>query len=169
MCPNQEVERSLLPDCHISNRVFMYSMLDYLHAGERRSEEVDAQLRDRYEVFCQVLDNFPIPLHSEPDGECDYECVLDALYERLQQREHERERLHPELSMSSSVSSSTTSFYQPVTDSADTEKTASWVQGIYVFRPSFLFLSSKSAINVVKRNESKSPTLSKREKEHKLA
>lgn len=97
MCPNQEVERSLLPDCHISNRVFMYSMLDYLHAGERRSEEVDAQLRDRYEVFCQVLDNFPIPLHPEPEVECDYECVLEALHQRLQQRDLELESLHTEL------------------------------------------------------------------------
>lgn len=132
MCPNQEVERSLLPDCHIANRVFMYSMLDYLHAGERRSEEVDAQLRDRYEVFCQVLHNFPMPLHPEPEGECDYECMLDALHVRMQQREVERERLHPELSNSSSVSSSTISFYQSalasiVTESEDNEEESSSV------------------------------------------
>lgn len=132
MCPNQEVERSLLPDCHIANRVFMYSMLDYLHAGERRSEEVDAQLRDRYEVFCQVLHNFPMPLHPEPEGECDYECMLDALHVRMQQREVERERLHPELSNSSSVSSSTISFYQSalasiVTESEDNEDESSSV------------------------------------------
>lgn len=85
MCPNQEVERSLLPDCHIANRVFMYSMLDYLYSGERRSEEVHAELRDRYEVFCQVLHNFPMPLRPEPEGDIDYECVFDAL-EQLWQR-----------------------------------------------------------------------------------
>ncbi|XP_051859380.1 uncharacterized protein LOC133841008 [Drosophila sulfurigaster albostrigata] len=88
MCPNQEVDRSLLPDCHIANRVFMYSMLDYLHSGERRSEDVHAELRDRYEVFCQVLHNFPIPLHDELDAGFElrvgsdnnnYECFSEAL------------------------------------------------------------------------------------------
>ncbi|KAM8715835.1 hypothetical protein ACLKA7_002818 [Drosophila subpalustris] len=87
MCPNQEVERSLLPECHIANRVFMYSMLDYLHSGERRSEDVHAELRDRYEVFCQVLHNFPMPLHTEPEGDYDYECVFDALQQQQQHQE----------------------------------------------------------------------------------
>ncbi|XP_034473372.1 uncharacterized protein LOC117780815 [Drosophila innubila] len=80
MCPNQEVERSLLPDCHIANRVFMYSMLDYLHSGERRSEDVHAELRDRYEVFCQVLHNFPMPLHPQHEGD-----TFDALQQQQQQ------------------------------------------------------------------------------------
>ncbi|KAH8376739.1 hypothetical protein KR093_001133 [Drosophila rubida] len=90
MCPNQEVERSLLPDCHIANRVFMYSMLDYLHSGERRSEEVHAELRDRYEVFCQVLHNFPMPLYEAPEprpGDNNYEYFFDAL--QLQHQEHQ--------------------------------------------------------------------------------
>ncbi|KAH8273980.1 hypothetical protein KR044_007205, partial [Drosophila immigrans] len=90
MCPNQEVDRSLLPDCHIANRVFMYCMLDYLHSGERRSKDVHAELRDRYEVFCQVLHNFPIPLHDElqPRAENNnYEGYFDAL--QFEQQDHQ--------------------------------------------------------------------------------
>ncbi|XP_064548424.1 uncharacterized protein LOC135435344 [Drosophila montana] len=86
MCPNQGVERSLLPDCHIANRVFMYSVLHSLQSEERRSEEVDAQLRDRYEVFRQVLHNFPIPLHARPEGTYDYDYVYDALQQQRQRR-----------------------------------------------------------------------------------
>ncbi|EDW12288.1 uncharacterized protein LOC6576862 [Drosophila mojavensis] len=86
MCPNQGVEGSLLPDCHIANRVFMYSVLHSMQAEERRDEEVDAELRDRYEVFREVLHNFPIPLHARPEGAYEYNYVYDALQQQSQRR-----------------------------------------------------------------------------------
>ncbi|EDW03160.1 uncharacterized protein LOC6562258 [Drosophila grimshawi] len=62
MCPNQQQE--LLPDCQISNRMLMYSMLQSLQEENQDAEKVDTQLRDRFEVFRQVTVNFPMPLHA---------------------------------------------------------------------------------------------------------
>lgn len=59
-----------------------------MQAEERRNEEVDAELRDRYEVFRQVLHNFPIPLHARPEGTYDYDYVYDALQQQRQRRRH---------------------------------------------------------------------------------
>ncbi|EDV31138.1 uncharacterized protein Dana_GF19701 [Drosophila ananassae] len=67
MCPNLLMERSLLPDCYIANRVILFSVLQTLQTQERRSEDVDIQLRDRYDVFRQVLPNYPLPEQNNQD------------------------------------------------------------------------------------------------------
>uniref|UniRef100_A0A6P4F0X9 Uncharacterized protein LOC108044454 n=1 Tax=Drosophila rhopaloa TaxID=1041015 RepID=A0A6P4F0X9_DRORH len=67
MCFNELEDRSLLPDCHIANRVFLFSLLQSLQEQERRPEEVDVQLRDRYNVFRQVLPNYPLPEQENSD------------------------------------------------------------------------------------------------------
>ncbi|XP_017069625.1 uncharacterized protein LOC108106888 [Drosophila eugracilis] len=61
MCFNVLEERSLLPDCHITNRENLFSLLQSLQEQELRPEDVDADLRDRYNVFRQVLPNYPQP------------------------------------------------------------------------------------------------------------
>ncbi|EDW77736.1 uncharacterized protein Dwil_GK24392 [Drosophila willistoni] len=67
MCPNQFMGKSVFPDCHIHNLAFMYSLLQSLQAEETSSEEVDVQLRDRYEVFRQLMSNYPMPLIPQPE------------------------------------------------------------------------------------------------------
>ncbi|ALC38461.1 CG15172 [Drosophila busckii] len=81
MCPNQGVERNLLPDPSIANRVFLYSMLYSLQAEDRRSDEVATELRDRYEVFRQVIHNYPMPLFSRMRNGYEYEY---AMYDAMQ-------------------------------------------------------------------------------------
>ncbi|XP_068140452.1 uncharacterized protein [Drosophila tropicalis] len=78
MCPNQLKDKSILPDCQITNRVFMYSFLQTLLAEDTRGEEVHVQLRDRYEVFRQLLSNYPMPLlqGSEENFHSDLEREL---------------------------------------------------------------------------------------------
>nr|XP_016933190.1 uncharacterized protein LOC108012348 [Drosophila suzukii] len=61
MCFNELEGRSLLPDCHIADRVFLFSLLHSLQEQDRRPEDVDAELRDRYNVFREVLPNYPVP------------------------------------------------------------------------------------------------------------
>ncbi|KAH8334134.1 uncharacterized protein [Drosophila kikkawai] len=65
MCPKEPVDSSLLPDCRIANRVLLFTLLQTLQAEERRMEEVDVQLRDRYDVFRQVLANYPVPVEED--------------------------------------------------------------------------------------------------------
>ncbi|KAH8324615.1 hypothetical protein KR074_012371, partial [Drosophila pseudoananassae] len=67
MCPNILMEKSLLPDCYIENRVILFSVLQSLKAQERPSQRVDIQLRDRYDVFRQVLPNYPLPEKNTED------------------------------------------------------------------------------------------------------
>ncbi|XP_016963363.1 uncharacterized protein LOC108033529 [Drosophila biarmipes] len=66
MCFNELEGRSLLPDCHIANRVFLYTFLHSLQEEDRRPEDVDVEFRDRYTVFREVLPNFPVPQHGIP-------------------------------------------------------------------------------------------------------
>ncbi|KAH8244973.1 hypothetical protein KR032_003382 [Drosophila birchii] len=73
MCPKEPVESSLLPDCRIANRVLLFTLLQTLQAEERRMEEVDVQLRDRYDVFRQVLANYPVPVEEGSDVRIYYE------------------------------------------------------------------------------------------------
>ncbi|XP_037710803.1 uncharacterized protein LOC119547845 [Drosophila subpulchrella] len=61
MCFNELEGRSLLPDCHIADRVFLYSLLHSMQEQDRRPEDVDAELRDRYNVFREMLPNYPVP------------------------------------------------------------------------------------------------------------
>ncbi|XP_017060873.2 uncharacterized protein LOC108101162 [Drosophila ficusphila] len=61
MCFNELKERSLLPECRIANRVHLFSLLQSLQEQQLRPEDVDVQLRDRYDVFRQVLPNYPLP------------------------------------------------------------------------------------------------------------
>ncbi|KAH8356791.1 uncharacterized protein LOC110181440 [Drosophila serrata] len=74
MCPKEPVESSLLPDCRIANRVLLFTLLQTLQAEERRMEEVDVQLRDRYDVFLQVLANYPVPVEEGPDDRVYYDA-----------------------------------------------------------------------------------------------
>ncbi|KAH8297940.1 hypothetical protein KR018_001899, partial [Drosophila ironensis] len=67
MCPDLQVEGSLLPDSSIANRVIMFTVLQTMQAEQRRTEDVDLQLRDRYEVFRQVLPNYPMPEQTDRD------------------------------------------------------------------------------------------------------
>ncbi|XP_017858572.1 PREDICTED: uncharacterized protein LOC108610788 [Drosophila arizonae] len=122
MCPNQGVEGSLLPDCHIANRVFMYSVLHSMQAEERRDEEVDAELRDRYEVFREVLHNFPIPLHARPEGAYEYNYVYDALQQQQQQQSQRRRQLsdaQSSTSMENNASESSASLSSIVSSISD--------------------------------------------------
>ncbi|KAH8282083.1 hypothetical protein KR054_005347 [Drosophila jambulina] len=79
MCPKEPVESTLLPDCRIANRVLLFTLLQTLQAEQRRMEEVDVQLRDRYDVFRQVLANYPVPVEESPDIGLYYEA--DAVAE----------------------------------------------------------------------------------------
>ncbi|KAH8255663.1 hypothetical protein KR038_008124 [Drosophila bunnanda] len=74
MCPKEPVESSLLPDCRIANRVLLFTLLQTLQAEERRMEEVDVQLRDRYDVFRQVLANYPVPVEEGSDDRIYYDA-----------------------------------------------------------------------------------------------
>ncbi|TDG45632.1 hypothetical protein AWZ03_007907 [Drosophila navojoa] len=118
MCPNQGVEGSLLPDCHIANRVFMYSVLHSMQAEERREEEVDAELRDRYEVFREVIHNFPIPLHARPEGAYEYDYVYDALQQQSQ-RGRQLSGAQSSTSMENNVSESSASLSSIVSSISD--------------------------------------------------
>ncbi|XP_043644582.1 uncharacterized protein LOC122614154 [Drosophila teissieri] len=64
MCFNVLEDSNLLPDCSIANRVHLFSLLQHLQNQERRPEDVSYQLRDRYNVFRQVLPNYPVPEHA---------------------------------------------------------------------------------------------------------
>ncbi|XP_044250945.1 uncharacterized protein [Drosophila takahashii] len=80
MCFNELDERSVLPDCHIANRVFLFSLLQSLQEQERRPEDVDVELRDRYNVFRQVLPNYPLPELESPE--------IQSYFEGYQQEQH---------------------------------------------------------------------------------
>eukprot|EP00099_Drosophila_melanogaster_P007871 NP_001260551.1 uncharacterized protein Dmel_CG15172, isoform B [Drosophila melanogaster] len=67
MCFNVLGVSNLLPDCSIANRVHLFSLLQQLQNQERRPEEVSDELRDRYNVFRQVLPNYPPP--EQPDDD----------------------------------------------------------------------------------------------------
>ncbi|XP_030377114.1 uncharacterized protein LOC115626006 [Scaptodrosophila lebanonensis] len=75
MCPKEKP--NLLPDCQIANRVFMYSLLHSMATEDRCPYEVEADLRDRYEVFRQVLPNYPAPLHSDTESRFFYDIIED--------------------------------------------------------------------------------------------
>ncbi|KAH8412746.1 hypothetical protein KR009_005265 [Drosophila setifemur] len=66
MCPNENAKQNLLPDCRIANRVFLFTVLQTLQSQERRPEDVEEHLRDRYDVFRQVLPNYPLPELDQP-------------------------------------------------------------------------------------------------------
>ncbi|KAI8042120.1 uncharacterized protein LOC128262889 [Drosophila gunungcola] len=69
MCFNELENRSLLPDCNIANRVFLFTILKFFQEQDRRPEDVDVELRDRYNVFRQVLPNYPLPEHGNSQQE----------------------------------------------------------------------------------------------------
>ncbi|XP_033172380.1 uncharacterized protein LOC117148833 [Drosophila mauritiana] len=67
MCFNVLGVSNLLPDCSIENQAHLYSLLQQLLNQDRRPEEVSDELRDRYNVFRQVLPNYPAP--EQPDDD----------------------------------------------------------------------------------------------------
>ncbi|XP_033167909.1 uncharacterized protein LOC117146071 [Drosophila mauritiana] len=76
MCFNVLGVSNLLPDCSIENQAHLYSLLQQLLNQDRRPEEVSDELRDRYNVFRQVLANYPAP--EQPDD--DLLIYVDELF-----------------------------------------------------------------------------------------
>lgn len=73
------MDASLLPDCRISNRVLLFTVLQSLQAQQRPREEVDVQLRDRYDVFRQVHANYPVPVEDGPVARMYFEAGAVAV------------------------------------------------------------------------------------------